>query len=188
MLKLTPRPGYRLRGFTLIELMVTIAVLGILLALALPDLRSFMVGNRLSSDVNGLVGLINYARSEAIARNQDVVICPKDNVANTCIASQFWGEFETQVFVDLNGNGQRNAGDLLLKTIPATDPAGLERRITRNAGPGVIRFGAVGFSQTPHQFNVFAIGDAAFEIRYGRTICISRPGRVRVAAANDACA
>jgi type IV fimbrial biogenesis protein FimT len=176
-------------GFTLVELLITVSIVAILIAVALPDLRAFLVNNRLSSDVNGFVGLINYARSEAIARNQDVLICPKSNGATviTCESTQSWGEFETQVFVDIDGNGQRNANDILLKTIAATDPAGLDRRINRATAPGVIKFGAVGFSQTAHRFDIFAIGDAAFEIRFGRTICISRSGRVRVATANNAC-
>jgi type IV fimbrial biogenesis protein FimT len=176
-------------GFTLVELLITVSIFAILIAVALPDLRAFVVSNRLSSDVNGFIGLINYARSEAIARNQDVLICPKSNGATviTCESTQLWGEFETQVFVDINGNGQRNASDILLKTIPATDPAGLERRINRATAPGIIKFGAVGFSQTAHRFDIFAIGDAAFETRFGRTVCVSRNGRVRVATANDAC-
>lgn len=184
--------AFRLRsaskGFTLVELMVTVSVLAILVGLALPDLRSFLVSNRLSSDVNGLIGLLNYARSEAIVRNQNVVVCPKTNGAGiTCVNTQFWGEFETQVFVDVDGNNQRDATDVLLKTIPATDPTGLERRINRVTNTSVIRFGAVGFAQVPHRFDIFAIGDAAFEIKYGRTICISKPGRVRVATANNGC-
>ena len=189
MFKHASRLRHASQGFTLIELMVTVSVLAILVGLALPNLRSFLVSNRLSSDVNGLIGLLNYARSEAIVRNQSVVVCPKTNgAAITCEDTQFWGEFETQVFVDINGNNQRNSPeDVLLKTIPATDPAGAERRINRVTNTSVIRFGAVGFAQVPHRFDIFAIGDAAFEIKYGRTICISRPGRVRIATANNGC-
>jgi type IV fimbrial biogenesis protein FimT len=182
------RTEYGLRGFTLIELMVTISVLAILLAIAIPNLREFVLRNRVSSDVNGFIGLVNYARSEAIVRNQDVVVCPKTNGAITCVSNGMWGQFEIQAFVDVNGNGQRNGGDILLKTIPATDSTGLQREITRKVGSGstvtagVISFSAGGYSQTAHRFDINPIGDTALELQYGRSVCVSKPGRVRVSA------
>lgn len=177
------------RGFTLIELLITMAVLGILLAVALPSLQSFILSNRLSSDVNGFMGLINYARSEAIARSQDVVVCPRSNSAITCQSSEFWGEYEIQVFIDVNGNGQRNATDTLLRTIPASDPSATARRITRDSGAGIIKFGASGLSQVGHRFDIFAVkaGDLDFEARYGRSVCISLPGRPRVIPLGTVC-
>jgi type IV fimbrial biogenesis protein FimT len=175
----TDRPQ---KGFTLIELLITVTVLGVLMAVALPNLRSFIVSNRLSSNVNSFVGLINYARSEALVRNQSVIICPKTNGANTCAASQFWNEYEIQVFVDVDGSDTRNAGDILLKTIPAVDVNGIETAFVRPAGAGNIKFGAVGMSQTAHRFNIHAVAasDTEYEFKYGRSVCISKPGRVRV--------
>lgn len=169
-------------GFTLVELMVAVSILAVLTTLALPDLRQFVVSNRLSSDVNSFVGLINYARSEAIVRNQDVVICPRSNSGITCASDASWGAYEMQAFVDLNGNGERNADELLLKTVPATDTTETQRVLKRDSGVGRIRFSAAGFSQTAHRFDINAVGDAAFELKYGRSVCISRPGRVRVAS------
>jgi type IV fimbrial biogenesis protein FimT len=174
-------------GLTIIELMITLVVLGVLLAIGLPEMRSFIVSNRLSSDVKGFVGLINYARSEAITRNQSVVICPKNNAAITCASSQFWGEYEVQAFVDTNGNGDRNTGEPLLKTLPAVDPTSAERGFVRTA-TGVIIFRSVGLSTDTHSFDIWAkSSDAAYESKYGRRVCVSRPGRVRVIAYNTTC-
>ena len=178
-------------AFTLIELLITMTVLGVLMAIALPNLQSFVIGNRLTSNVNSFVGLVNYARSEAIARNQSVIICPRSNTAIACASDPLWGLYELQVFVDCTGNGDRNSGattncptgDTLLKTMPALDTTGNEFVLIRGAltpAVGTIRFGAAGLSQTAHSFAINAKGDAAYELQYGRTICISRPGRVRV--------
>lgn len=169
-------------GLTLIELLVTIAIIGILLSLALPSFRDFLVGSRLSSDVNGFIGLINYARSEAISRNQSVVICPKSDTTTACASSQYWGQYEVQAFVDVDGSGTRNAGDILLKTIPAIDPTALERGFVRHTSAGKITFRSVGYANTAQGFDIWAVksGDTAYEFKYGRTVCISSPGRVRV--------
>lgn len=164
-------------------------VLGMLMARAMPNLQSFVLSNRLSSDVNGFVGLINYARSEAIARNQDVIICPKSKSGITCQANQFWGEYKLQIFVDVNGNGDRNTTDTLLKTITASDTTGTVRRLNRNGGMGSIKFGAVGLSQTEHRIDIFQVGtmDSAFGARYGRSACISLLGRPRVVPLETVC-
>lgn len=169
-------------GFTLIELLISIAVLGIVIALGLPDLRSLLVSNRLSSNVNSFLGLINYARSEAITRNQSVVICPKDTSGVGCASSQFWNEYEIQAFVDSNGNNDREASEILLKTLPVVDPTGSGTAFVRTAGTGVISFGTSGYSSTAHRFDIHAVkaSDTAYEVKYGRSICISRPGRPRV--------
>jgi len=56
----------RIRGFTLVELVIVMAVAGVLLALAVPNMRQFMQNQRLSSSAAALITALNYARSEAI--------------------------------------------------------------------------------------------------------------------------
>jgi type IV fimbrial biogenesis protein FimT len=177
-------------GFTLIELMVTVAILSIVLGLGLPSMRDFVVANRLTSDVNSLIGFINYARSEAITRNQSVVICPKSNTTNACVNSQFWNEYAIQMFIDEDGSGNRNTGDTLLKTLPAIDTTGTQTAVTQPSATAAkkIIFGSIGFSQSPVRLDVHTVkpSDAAYEFKYGRSICISKPGRARVVAYSSA--
>ena len=170
------------RAFTLIELMVTVSLLGVIMAIALPNLRDFVVGNRLSSNVNAFVGLLNYARSEAIVRNQQVIVCAKRNGADGCEATSAWAQFETQIFVDEDGSNTRTAGDTLLKTFPAIDVSDTQFKFVRQQGANVIRFQSGGLGINTYRFDINAIdnSDPAYETRYGRTICISRPGRARV--------
>jgi type IV fimbrial biogenesis protein FimT len=62
------------QGFTILELMVTVAIAGILVSVAMPSFTESIIGNRLTTYNNELVGALNLARSEAIKRNQQVIV------------------------------------------------------------------------------------------------------------------
>lgn len=66
---------FRNKGFTLIELMITLAIAAILLVVGIPSFRDLMIRSRLSGQVQEFYGVINFARSEAIKRGNFVSIC-----------------------------------------------------------------------------------------------------------------
>lgn len=79
------------RGFTLIELMVTMAVLAILIVVAVPNLRMFMMNGRMASQTNELITAFSLARSEAIKRAANVTVCASsDNATCTGTWNQGW--------------------------------------------------------------------------------------------------
>lgn len=69
------------RGFTLVEMMVTIAVLSILLAIAVPDFRQMLASERVRSANSDMFSALLLARSEAIKRNGNVKLVPASNTS-----------------------------------------------------------------------------------------------------------
>ena len=76
------RTNARMRGFTLIELMVTMAIAVILLMVAVPSFTRTIHNNRVSSASNALLTSLSYARAEAVARGTIVSICPSTDGFN----------------------------------------------------------------------------------------------------------
>ncbi|MFT6640007.1 MAG: type IV fimbrial biogenesis protein FimT [Flavobacteriaceae bacterium] len=68
------------KGFTLMELLITISIAGILLALGIPSFMSMMAESRISDQHNSLLGSLYQARSEAIKGASNVTVCPKNVV------------------------------------------------------------------------------------------------------------
>jgi type IV fimbrial biogenesis protein FimT len=79
-------------GFTLVELMVVITIVAILLGFGVPSYRYVTNSNRISAEVNGLLGDLQFARSEAIKEGGTVTVCPPDNTGQTCGNSSTWDQ------------------------------------------------------------------------------------------------
>ena len=126
-------------GFTLIEMMVTVALIAILMAVAAPSFIAFQRNAELTSRVNSLLASINAARSEAMKRGRDAVIVPANGTN--------WASGAT-VFVDMNNNLTYDSSTDVL-VLKNDDPLPSYLTITAdnapNASPPYIRFGAQGY-------------------------------------------
>ncbi|WP_163836215.1 GspH/FimT family pseudopilin [Spartinivicinus ruber] len=97
-------------GFTLIELMVTIAVLAIIAGIGIPSMSNFIDNNRMNSAKDRLAAAISLARSNAITNNTKTIICGlKTANASECSDTGEW-RFGWMVFSDENNNDQYDKG------------------------------------------------------------------------------
>lgn len=125
------------RGFTLIELMIAVAVMGVMLALAGPSFEQAINGNRLSSAAGEVVGALQLARSEAVRSNRRVVLCRSDDASACSATNASWVGWI--VFVDTDSDGARDANEAVIKSgtidnnvrlLPSAAIVGLSQSIT----------------------------------------------------------
>lgn len=91
-------------GFTVVELLVTLSIMAILLAIAPPSFNAFIKGSNMVSNSNGMVSAFNYARMEAIKRGNSVQLGQRDG-------SSWTGGLV--VWVDADGDGSFDSGEEL---------------------------------------------------------------------------
>jgi type IV fimbrial biogenesis protein FimT len=78
------------QAFTLVELMVTMAVFAVLVTIAIPAFNSYVRTNRLSSETNALVGALSFARSEAVKRGANISVCRSSDGATCATDASGW--------------------------------------------------------------------------------------------------
>ncbi len=101
------------RGFTLIEIMIVLAIAVIITTIGVPSVMGTIASNRVSSAGNKLVTALNLAKSEAIRTNSAVVLCKSPNGA-TCVNSADWGTGWI-LFYDTNDSGQVDADERIIR-------------------------------------------------------------------------
>ena len=105
-------------GFTLIELMVTLAVVAIVATIAVPAMSDMVTRSRTTAAFNELQGLVGYARSEsAKSPGESVLLCSSSN-GTGCTGQTDWNA-GWLIARDVNGNGSVDAGDTVLKVMGA---------------------------------------------------------------------
>lgn len=124
------------RGVTLVELMITLAVLAIALSLAAPAMGRFLEQQATQSAIERFTGDLRFARSEALKRGQAATLCilgTPNRDGPRCIATSGDRGFAAGwlVFADTNANGMRDAGETVLREQEAL---GAQLAALRDAG------------------------------------------------------
>ena len=108
-------------GFTVIELMITVALAAVILTLGVPAFQGLMERNQLASNINSFVSSLALARSEAVKRKQTTTVCAS-NDGSTCITNNSGYESGWMVFVEsVSANGVRENDEEILWVHEALD-------------------------------------------------------------------
>jgi type IV fimbrial biogenesis protein FimT len=91
-----------LKGFTLIELMIVVAIVAVLLTVAVPSFVSMIQSNRVAGEVSSLENDLQFARANAIQRGQSVSVCISSSGTTCTAAGSDWGA--GWIVVDSAGN------------------------------------------------------------------------------------
>ena len=123
-------------GFSLLELMITLVVGGILFSVAAPSFRGMIRDDRITSEVNKFVGALNFARGEAVRRGGLVQLCPIDNSTSTeCMTEDVdWTGWKMIVFHGGDGNENSTEDDEPLQILEPT----VNATIQYHSGDGVM--------------------------------------------------
>ena len=107
-------------GFTIFELLMVMTVVAIIAAVGLPSFRYVTASNRISSEINGLLADMRFARTEAIKEGLPVTVCASADGA-TCIGSTNAGSWTSGwiIFSDPSSNQTVPAGAVPLRIQPA---------------------------------------------------------------------
>lgn len=161
------------RGFTLPELLVTVTILGVLLAVAAPSFQDASVSSKVSDNATRLAAAASTARGEAIKRNGMVVLCKSAN-GTSCIDTGGW-EQGWLVFHDVNRDGVKDAAETLILHDGAA-PVGF--KITEADGKNALSFTPTSVGSTTGRWTVCRATPEVHTVQ--RQLDVSATGRPAV--------
>ena len=165
------------RGFTLLELIVTVLLAAILVTLGVPAFRGMILSNRLTAQTNSLVTVLTLARSEAVRRGSDVWACGKASDWSNGVEVRVGGCASTDPLLRVS---DPLAGDGLTLTPPSDSSHMILTGIPFNG------LGAVDTPSLPGNASLpitFLLSDGS----NSQLVCVNTVGHIRTLADTSAC-
>lgn len=171
-----PSAGSKKRqlGVTLLEMLISLAIIAILLTVVAPNIQTILAKNRITANINDMSAVIQYARFSAIDQNATTLVCPSANF-ETC--STNWNDAKI-VFVDINNDGNRNVNTepLLMTTQAVSSQQYFE-------GPAqVLVFDETGATNAISSFKLCPNSNDA---TLARSVNVNQQGRTRISIDGD---
>jgi len=166
------RTPTRWRGFTLLEMLISLTVAAIITTSAIPALHGLIQRNRISNEISTFVTHLHYSRSEAIKRGARAVMC-RSKDGESCSRTEGWQEGWI-IFADYNANREFDGRDDLLQVKQGFDngiaiTSGRRRRIVYQTN-----------GTSPGTNGTYVFCDPDYP-EYARAIILSNLGRPRLA-------
>jgi len=186
-------PPRAARGFTLIELMLSIALVGVIATLAAPNLRIFLVRNKVSSLSNEFAAALLQARSLAVSRNTCVTLCVAESSnSSTCVgpsaAANYnvngWLMFENPVCNAAETVATAANGLVLQQRTGSADSYSLKG----TAGElNSVMFDPRGYANLAAAGTFEIVPGGSSDAAYKRRVCLDAAGRPTVRSASSSC-
>jgi type IV fimbrial biogenesis protein FimT len=167
------------KGFTMIEMLVTIAIVGILAKIAIPSFQSMIITNRLATQTNDLIADLSLARSEAAKSGGRVTVCISSD-GSTCTGGTNWSAGRI-VFTDSGTYGSVDGtgatADKILRVSPAL--AGNNTLVSASfTNASWVQYSGTGVSDSSGTFTLCHSGYP------NNVVTVSNTGRVYYDSAN----
>jgi len=176
-------------GFTLLELMLVVAIASVLLAIAVPAMGNFIRNSRITSAANDVMAGLHFTRSEAIKRRLPVTLCTSASAVTDlnpiCAASPLLTGWIA--FVDTNQSGQRDAGEVVLMQ---HEPINDQITARSSVDPFVVTYLLNGFALNPNAAQLVLCDErgntpTGGELSSARGILVAVTGRAGVTRSMD---
>ncbi|MDY6943856.1 MAG: GspH/FimT family pseudopilin [Pseudomonadota bacterium] len=165
-------------GFTLVELILTLAIASIVMVAAAPSIQVLVQNNRLTAQTNELVASLNLARSEAVKRAKTVTVCKSATLTNCDTTGSGDWEVGWIVFVDDNGDVDVDTGDTIVRVVDGLAAGNSLRSASTNNSLQYTGDGRVNGAQS------FALCDSR-GATHARAIVLTTVGRTRLGVDGD---
>jgi type IV fimbrial biogenesis protein FimT len=159
-------------GFTLLELLMAIAVAAIIMALAMPSFRYVTNSNRIAGEINGLLGDLQFARAEAIKEGRTVTACVSQDGAS-CSGATSW-ENGWIVFSDPANVGVVDANELPVLRVQSTFSGG--DTFAASNGVAIITFNREGYAIGIPNGTLIALHDSTANSNWTRCLSVNLSG------------